>query len=717
MEQFRDGILIIDDDDDDDSDGASMNGSFKESEPLDLPPVILVESSAWMVSPKNKFRMYWDIGVIAPLLVYFAVIMPFRLCFAAPTPKWEIGVDVIFIADIVLSFRTGYFVANALGEEEFSVEYDRRKVALNYAKTWLIPDVVSGIPFSILDVAAKEAYTASRGAAGPLKLVKLIKLLRVVKLGRLFKVEKILQNLDRSTLDHIGDFLQRGNTRSVVLFSQLAFVLAFVCHLFACGFVLVGRMGSKRGGPNWLESEMGGPFEASDTEKGGQAVNSIYLAAFYYALTTIVSVGYGDIIPRNNGERLFAILCEFIGAAVFAMIIAAFTNVLSSMDTNQRATQEQLDAVSSFVNLRGFPDDLGRRIRRHFRHFYANKAAIDESRIFSELSTGLRKEVSQFLVSDLVGMDSFLTKVSPVLWPRLLPLLRPMRYEAGETICRQGEECTEMYILLSGRLLGSTVVESGDGDDDDAGVVVVDEEPRVRHTSPGGHFNVLCVLGVWKRCVETAVVSERTWAEIYALNAKDFAGLFTGLADIAAFHKMQRREVCKYKMDPFDVDAPTEFGRPLHMCCFTTVQLTLVKVRGLLTAAATTGGGHSGGGTNPTAGSSSSSSSSNSHPARGAGGGGGGGGGAAASSNTSNNNDRREGAVASASSSSSPSPSPPLLPAPSAGGGSGGGGGGAAASSSNTSSNINQRKGAVASASSSSPSPPPPPPPPPPWLW
>jgi len=114
------------------------------------------------------------------------------------------------------------------------------------------------------------------------------------------------------------------------------------------------------------------------------------------------------------------------------------------MDMNTRKKAEQLDAVSSFVVIKAFPYKMGRRIRRHFRHFYSLKSAIDESKIFSELSTSLRKEVSAYLVSDLMGQESFFMSMSPVLWPRLLPLLRPMRFEKDELICRQDEECTEM---------------------------------------------------------------------------------------------------------------------------------------------------------------------------------------------------------------------------------------------------------------------------------
>ena len=142
-------------------------------------------------------------------------------------------------------------------------------------------------------------------------------------------------------------------------------------------------------------------------------------------------------------------MLEFAGSFVYAMITAALTSVVTSMDLNVRKTAEQLDAVSSFVKTRRFPDDLGRRVRRHFRHFYSMKSAIDETKIFSELSTSLRKEVSAYLVSELMGDVELFRNMSPVLLPRLLPLLRPMRFETDEQVCEQGEQCSEVSFFLS----------------------------------------------------------------------------------------------------------------------------------------------------------------------------------------------------------------------------------------------------------------------------
>jgi hypothetical protein len=48
-------------------------------------------------------------------------------------------------------------------------------------------DLVSGIPFSILDAVDQ----GSDEVGGPLKVVKTMKLLRIIKLSRLIKVDKV----------------------------------------------------------------------------------------------------------------------------------------------------------------------------------------------------------------------------------------------------------------------------------------------------------------------------------------------------------------------------------------------------------------------------------------------------------------------------------------------------------------------------------------------
>jgi len=114
--------------------------------------------------------------------------------------------------------------------------------------------------------------------------------------------------------------------------------------------------------------------------------------------------------------------------------------------------------VSSYVKNRNFPRHLGRRLRRYFRHFYSQKTAIDETIILGDLSTSLRMEVSSFLVSGLMGQIPMFKSLNPQMWSKILPLLRPSRFERLECVCKQGDLCTEMFIVLDGTLKGDTFV-------------------------------------------------------------------------------------------------------------------------------------------------------------------------------------------------------------------------------------------------------------------
>ena len=152
------------------------------------------------INPKGRFRMGWDLAIVLPLLVYLAVIMPFRLCFnnepAFGTPVYwiEFTIDLVFIGDIVLNFFTGFFLTEDEGSK--LIEYHRGLIAKRYFRTWFWLDIASGIPFALLELV----FLASLGDASTLKIVKSLRLIRFLKLGRLLKVEKILSNLDRDTL-------------------------------------------------------------------------------------------------------------------------------------------------------------------------------------------------------------------------------------------------------------------------------------------------------------------------------------------------------------------------------------------------------------------------------------------------------------------------------------------------------------------------------------
>lgn len=60
--------------------------------------------------------------------------------------------------------------------------------------------------------------------------------------------------------------------------------------------------------------------------------NQLYLTSFYYTVTTISTVGYGDISGNNTLERLICIMLMIMGVFFFSFSSGSLTSIISNYD-------------------------------------------------------------------------------------------------------------------------------------------------------------------------------------------------------------------------------------------------------------------------------------------------------------------------------------------------------------------------------------------------
>ena len=84
-------------------------------------------------------------------------------------------------------------------------------------------------------------------------------------------------------------------------------------------------------GTTWLEPA-GLEFGVSDTW-------DIYIHAWYWAMATISTIGYGDIVANHHGERFIAIWTMFAGGTMYAFITGSVCGIISNM--NQVVTPQR----------------------------------------------------------------------------------------------------------------------------------------------------------------------------------------------------------------------------------------------------------------------------------------------------------------------------------------------------------------------------------------
>jgi len=55
----------------------------------------------------------------------------------------------------------------------------------------------------------------------------------------------------------------------------------------------------------------------------------IYTVAFYFILTTITTVGYGDIVGGTEYEYAFSMFVEFVGLNFFSFLTITISNMFT----------------------------------------------------------------------------------------------------------------------------------------------------------------------------------------------------------------------------------------------------------------------------------------------------------------------------------------------------------------------------------------------------
>ena len=71
---------------------------------------------------------------------------------------------------------------------------------------------------------------------------------------------------------------------------------------------------------------------------------------FYFAFTTLTTVGFGDLRPYSNFERALGALVLFCGVLTFSYIIGNFLDIIDAFDT-VTAENEDADNLSRFFGI------------------------------------------------------------------------------------------------------------------------------------------------------------------------------------------------------------------------------------------------------------------------------------------------------------------------------------------------------------------------------
>lgn len=77
----------------------------------------------------------------------------------------------------------------------------------------------------------------------------------------------------------------------------------------------------------------------------GIDVWDLYLCAFYWTVTTITTVGYGDISAYNVSEMAFCSIAMVIGVFLYSFTIGSLSTLLLNLDSEKQKLNAKLELL------------------------------------------------------------------------------------------------------------------------------------------------------------------------------------------------------------------------------------------------------------------------------------------------------------------------------------------------------------------------------------
>jgi len=172
-----------------------------------------------------------------------------------------------------------------------------------------------------------------------------------------------------------------------------------------------------------------------------------------WAVATMSSTGYGDIVPITHGEATLATCVMFAGLVWSGFLVASMTQVLYSIDRSQTDLTRRQQQLEFFMRDARLPRELKARILDHFdksARYDEGRASHRTREMLDMLSPAIRQEVVLMTNKTILVQIPLLRHERPAVQSAVLERLKKGLVAKGEYLFMEGMYATSMAFLTRG---------------------------------------------------------------------------------------------------------------------------------------------------------------------------------------------------------------------------------------------------------------------------
>lgn len=429
-----------------------------------------------MIKQDNVYKRYFD-ALLLVFTVFAAIEVPLHLALHYPKTGWRLTLGlvypIIFSIDIIVTFFTRITVD---GKEVTS----KREIAKRYLRSWFIVDFIAAMPFDLIFVEGWLSELSNAARSLRLFSPRYIRILLMVRMLRIYHILPFVEHTKKKELFNPG----------IIRLFFTVFIVLVIAHWISCGWIALGKLDDKT---DHLTH---------------------YIKALYWTITTITTIGYGDITPTTNTQTIYTMFVQLIGAGMYGYIIGNLASLLANSDLARTQFRAKMEKIQTFLQYRDVPQNLQDSIRTYYDYLWNKRRGFDESAVLDDLPQSLKLQVALHLNREIIEKVPMFKGAPDELIRQIVLNLKPALFMPGDYIFRKGELGDQMYFISRGK------------------VEIVSEDGQTVYAtlSDGAFFGEIALLFSSER---TASVRAAEYCDLYTLDKFTFDNVLAKFPDVA----------------------------------------------------------------------------------------------------------------------------------------------------------------------------------------
>jgi hypothetical protein len=393
---------------------------------------------------KPKFDALWRILVIIAVFTQ-AILLPLDFLFDLRINSWYSLLDLAITLVYLLDFLENIYQYKRIQKHSVFKEIYWDSYS---SKTLFIFDVLPLLPYALL-------------FSNPMwQLLRMFKWIKVIRTMRFFQIRNI-RNVASTT------------------FWYMVFGFFLFSHLFSCVWL-------------WIHG-----FESNISNVDN------YIRAFYWVVTTLTSVGYGDIVPVGNLEMLFTVFLQLIGVGILALLVGVVVGIFTKRNPAEQRFVENMEKLRALIHYHEIPTDLEKRISDYFTYEWKQKLGYDESDLLDSLPFGLRNDLQLEFKKRAIKHIPIFAGVDENFVREIAQYLSPMILTPEDYLFHVGDVAKSMFFIQRGKI----------------NVLSEDESKQLTILNAGDFVGEVAL---FKKSNRTATVKSIGYSDVYELQKKEF---------------------------------------------------------------------------------------------------------------------------------------------------------------------------------------------------